>query len=305
MNKGLAMTDRRGFLKATGAAVLASALPGAAVASDQPLLPSRPIPGTDESLPIVGLGNSRAFADGDLDLARQLIDILRSFGGRYVDTLGASRFTVAAIMQDQRLQSKLFVGTYLGTVQYRNMVEELDRVRKAQGKDVLDLVLTYDFADFLADPAKYRRLKEEGMARFIGGARHRVEFHEPMMRLMEMDAVDFIQVNYSLLETEAAERLLPMAQDKGVAILVNRPFMNGEYFDIVSEHELPDWAAEFDCTSWAQFSLKFILSHPAVNCVLTETSNPAHAVDNLQAGIGRLPDDATRQKMLELVRGLV
>jgi len=298
------MTDRRVFLKAAGAAALTSVYPGAAFASDQSLLPSRPIPGTDEELPIIGLGNSRAFAEGDLDLSRQLIEILRSRGGRYIDTLGASRFTVAAIMQDQRLQSELFVGTYLGTVQYRNMAEELDRVRKAQGKERLDLVLTYDFADFLADPGKYRRLKDDGLTRFIGGARHRVEFHEAMMRLMGLDAVDFIQVNYSLLETEADERLLPMAQDKGVAILVNRPFMNGEYFDIVGGHELPEWAAEFDCSSWAQFSLKFILSHPAVNCVLTETANPAHVVDNLQAGLGRLPDEATRQKMLELVRGL-
>jgi len=104
------------------------------------------------------------------------------------------------------------------------------------------------------------------------------------------------------MEPEAEQRLLPMAQDKGVAVLINRPFINGEFFSIVRGHESPEWAAEFDCDSWAQFSLKFILSHPAVNCVLTETANPKHAIDNLGAGVGGLPDLKTRQKMLELVQ---
>ncbi len=126
-----------------------------------------------------------------------------------------------------------------------------------------------------------------------------------MMQLMEAGVVDFVQVNYSLLEPEAGETVLPMAQEKGVAILVNRAFLNGDYFEVVRDRELPGWAAEFDCDSWAQFSLKFILSHPAVTCVLTETANPEHVVDNMAAGMGRLPDDAMRQRMLELVRSFV
>jgi aryl-alcohol dehydrogenase-like predicted oxidoreductase len=126
-----------------------------------------------------------------------------------------------------------------------------------------------------------------------------------MIDLMEAGSVDFVQVNYSMLEPEAGERVLPTAQDKGVSVLINRPFINGEFFSIVRGHELPEWAAEFDCESWAQFSLKFILSHPAVNCVLTETANPKHAVDNLGAGVGRLPDRETRQKMLALIQDKV
>ena len=123
--------------------------------------------------------------------------------------------------------------------------------------------------------------------------------------LMEAGAVDFVQVNYSLLEPEAGDTVLPMAQDKGVAILVNRPFINGDFFDVVRGRELPGWAAEFDCRSWAQFSLKFILSHPAVTCVLTETTNAEHLADNMAAGMGRLPDAAARAKMLELVQSFV
>jgi diketogulonate reductase-like aldo/keto reductase len=297
------MTSRRDFLKSTGAAALSAALPPFALAHDKLEIHSRPIPGTDETLPMVGLGNSRSFQEGDLEATRELLELFVKYGGSYVDTIGPSRFTVARVMQAHELQSRLFVGTYLGTVQYDAMAAELERVRDAQGKDVLDLVLTYDFSEILAEPERYLRLKEEGLTRKIGVARHKPEFHEPMMQLMEMGVVDFVQVNYSLLEPEAGDTVLPMAQEKGVAILVNRAFVNGDYFDVVRDRELPEWAAEFDCDSWAQFSLKFILSHPAVTCVLTETANPEHLLDNLGAGMGRLPDEATRARMLELVQG--
>ncbi len=299
------MTSRRNFLKSSGAVVLSSAMPAVALAHDKLEIHSRPIPGTGETLPMVGLGNSRVFQEGNLEASRELIELFMSYGGSYIDTLGPSRFTVANIMQAHNLQSKLFLGTYLGTVQYDAMAEELEKVREAQGKDVLDLVLTYDFNEILAEPERYLRLKEEGLTRHLGVARHKLEFHEPMMQLMEAGVVDFVQVNYSLLEPEAGETVLPMAQEKGVAILVNRAFLNGDYFEVVRDRELPEWAAEFDCDSWAQFSLKFILSHPAVTCVLTETANPEHVVDNMAAGMGRLPDDAMRQRMLELVRSFV
>lgn len=296
------MTSRRDFLKSSGAVALGAAMPALALAHNKLEVHSRPIPGTDEMLPMVGIGNSRAFQEGNLEATRELLELFIKYGGSYIDTLGPSRFAVASVMQAHNLQSELFVGTYPGTVQYEAMADELEKVRDAQGKDILDLVLTYDFNEILAEPERYLRLKEAGLTRYIGAARHKIEFHEPMMQLMEMGAVDFIQVNYSLLEPEAGDTVLPMARDKGVAILVNRAFTNGEYFNVVRERELPPWAAEFDCDSWAQFSLKFILSHPAVTCVLTETANPDHLVDNLGAGMGRLPDEATRQRMLELVQ---
>ncbi len=299
------MTNRRDFLKSTGAVSLGAAMPALAFGHDKLEIHSRPIPGTGENLPIVGLGNARVFQEGDLAASRELIDAFTSLGGSYIDTLGPSRFTVASIMQAHDLQSRLFVGTYLGTVQYEAMVEELERVLEAQGKDVLDLVLTYDFNEILAEPQRYLRLKEKGLTRYLGVARHKLEFHEPMVQLMERGVVDFVQVNYSLLEPEAGDTVLPMALEKGVAILVNRAFANGDYFEVVRDRELPDWAAGFDCKTWAQFSLKFILSHPAVTCVLTETSNPAHVTDNMAAGMGRLPDEPTRQKMLELVQSFV
>ena len=125
-----------------------------------------------------------------------------------------------------------------------------------------------------------------------------------MMALMEAGAVDFVQVNYSMLEPQAADRLLPMARDLGIAVLINRPFINGEYFSVVRGHALPSWAAEIGCDTWAKFSLKYILSHPAVTCVLTETANPSHAADNIGAGFGPMPDEKTRKRMAEVVRNL-
>jgi diketogulonate reductase-like aldo/keto reductase len=113
-----------------------------------------------------------------------------------------------------------------------------------------------------------------------------------------------VQVNYSMMEPEAADELLPMAQEKGIAVVINRPFMNGDYFGLIKGQALPPWAAEFDCESWAQFSLKYILANPAVNCVLTETANPRHVLDNLGAGYGKLPDEATRKRMRTLILGL-
>ena len=299
------MASRRDFLKTSGAVALSTAFPVLTLAHDKLEIHSRPIPGTSESLPMVGLGNSRVFQEGDLEATRELIELFTSYGGSYIDTLGPSRFTVASVMQAHDLQSQLFVGTYLGTVQYEAMAAELERVRAAQGTDILDLVLTYDFKEILAEPERYLRLKEAGLTRYIGAARHKREFHEPMMQLMDRGVVDFIQVNYSLLEPEAGDTVLPMAQEKGVAIIVNRAFVNGDYFEVVRDRELPTWAAEFDCKSWAQFSLKFILSHPAVTCVLTETANPEHLTDNLGAGMGRLPDEASRAKMLELMQSFV
>jgi diketogulonate reductase-like aldo/keto reductase len=119
-----------------------------------------------------------------------------------------------------------------------------------------------------------------------------------MQKMMATGTVDFLQVNYSPLEPGADQQVLPMALDQGVAVTINRPFINGDYFSLVRDQPLPEWAAQFDCDSWAQFSLKFILSHPAVTCVLTETANPRHALDNIGAGFGRLPDEKTRQRMV-------
>lgn len=300
------MILRREFLKRFGAAaVLAPFTPGL-LANGHEKLPLRPIPGTDESLPVIGFGNSQAFRSGDLDLSRQLVKILIDHGGSYIDAGGSSFGLLARLMQEQNLHDALFLAPYFSSMQWEAMRQEAAGFIEMQGNPKpIDLVLSANLEEYGAHTDNFRRLKEENLARYVGIARHRASYHEEMMNLMEAGAVDFVQVNYSILEPEAEERLLPMAQDRGVAILINRPFLNGEYFKLVKGHELPDWAEDFDCHSWAQFSLKFIISHPAVTCVLTETAKPHHAEDNLGGGLGRLPDQETRERMRKVLVELV
>ena len=296
------MTNRRQFLQASAAAVLAGTLTGRAAAAEP--LPTRPIPGTDESLAIIGLGNSAAFRSGDRATALRLLDVFVSHGGRYVDVGGSSAEFVGRLGREMAATRQLFLGNYVDPAGAGAMRDRAVALSDAQGKNALDLVHTRDLAGFGSQRDVYRGMKDDGLVRYVGVARTGADGFDTIARLIEGGAVDFIQVNYSMLEPDAGERLLPLAGDAGVGVAISRPFINGRYFDIVRGHELPDWAAEFDCASWAQFSLKFILAHPAVNCVLTETANPRHALDNLGAGYGRLPDAAMRRRMSEHLLGL-
>jgi len=296
------MTNRREFIQYSGTAVLAASLP--AWSKEAAQLPTRPIPGTDEQLAIIGLGNSSSFRQDDLTTASNLLDIFLSHGGRYVDVGGSSAFSVGKLGRQKDAAEQLFLGNYIDPADTAGMRDRAVKIAETQGKPALDLVHTRNLAGFRSGHDAYRDLKEEGRVRFIGVARTGAQNHEAIARLVEDGLVDFIQVNYSMMEPEAGDRLLPLAMDKGVGVTISRPFINGDYFSLVSGHELPEWAAEFDCDSWAQFSLKWILANLVVNSVLTETANPTHAVDNIGAGFGRLPDAATRQRMLEHLRSI-
>lgn len=262
-------------------------------------LPTRAIPGTDEMLPIVGLGNAKVFAAGDIEASKRVLETFLDYGGAYVDVSGPSRFTVGKIIADSNAQADTFLGNYLSGENLAELRAEIEELQATQGSGPLDLSMKRDVADLAARADEFRALKEEGQLRNVGIGRHNRRFYPAIMELMRDKVVDFIQVNYSMLEPEAADEILPLAQDNDIAVLINRPFINGDYFGLVRGHDLPEWAAEFDCESWAQFSLKYILSNPAVNCVLTETSNPKHVVDNLGAGFGAMPDESMRQKMRE------
>lgn len=299
------MINRREFNRYSASFALAASLPSVVNAGSHQRMTRRSIRGTNESLPVVGLGNSTSFFADDLSIARNLIDIFLEHDGGYIDLGGASRIKVGKIAREKHAADKLFLGNYLDATDIKETRSELKTLAKAQGKTLLDLVNWRDLLNYRANADQLKALKAEGLVRYIGVARFGVNVIDAMVALIEDGLVDFVQINYSLVEPEAANRLLPLALDHDVAIVINRPFVNGEFFDIVRGVQLPDWAIEFDCHSWAQFSLKFILANPAVNCVLTETANPKHAVDNLGAGFGRLPDSATQQRMLKLVQNLL
>jgi len=294
------MTDRRGFLRQVGAASLAALSPAATIAAAQKLS-SRRIPGTDERLAVVGLGNSQAFRNGDSELAKRLLRTFFQRGGGYIDCSGSGANLVASLASTLEFNDSAFLGSYFnGEFADRSEVG-VQRLRAIRGGKPLDLIHTYP-EDGVPHWDVFRRWKDEGITRFIGLARHNVRHYDAMMKVMQSGTMDFLQVNLSPLETDAEDRILPMAKDQGIAVTINRPFINGRYFSIVKGRQLPAWAVEFDCTSWAQFSIKYILSHPAVTCVLTETANPAHLLDNLGGGTGRLPDQKTRLRMRDLIQ---
>lgn len=299
-----AVTNRREFLGFSAAAAAMAAAP-AGVSRAAESIKRRRIPGTDEELAVVGLGNAAPFAEGDLDLTGRLVDVLLDHGGGYVDTSFRGRFTVGEIMRRRRAHDALFLGTYLESDDPAGLADEIKAVQDAQGGGVLDLVLSREPAAYLRRADEFQRLKDDGLTRYIGVARHRSEYYPPIMQAVREGLVDFIQVNYSVLEPEAADAVLPLAAEYDVAVITNRPFVNGRWFPLVGGRELPEWVREFDCSSWAQFSLKYILANPAVTCVITETSNPRHAADNLGAGSGRLPDEGTRRRMRDLVLEMV
>ncbi|MGI9286679.1 MAG: aldo/keto reductase [Pseudomonadales bacterium] len=299
------MINRRDFTRYSASVAIAASMPPVANSASHQRMSRRPIRGTDESLPVVGLGNSTSFFASDLSIARNLIDIFLEHGGGYIDLGGSSRINVGKIAREKNAADELFLGNYLDAKGLQETRSSAKALAKEQGKAMLDLANSRDLPNYRANTDQFRALKEEGLARYIGVARFGPHVIDTMVGLIEDELVDFVQINYSLIEPQAANHLLPLALDHDVAIIINRPFINGKFFDIVRGVKLPEWAIEFDCHSWAQFSLKFILANPAVNCVLTETANPKHAVDNLGAGFGRLPDTATQQRMLKLIQDLL
>ncbi len=298
------MMNRREFIRDAGAVGAALSLPHAiaAQAVETARLPTRPIPVSGEPLPIVGLGNSQSFRDGDYENSRKLLDILIDNGGSFVDSWSSIQEILGRYMHEHDAKSQLFLGNNVGATSAQDSNTAIRYAKEAQGKAVLDLLQLPNPSDFDKQWRLMRDAKEAGHARYIGVAIARSAYYDLVESLIEDGTTDFIQVNYSILEPESGERLLPLARDEGVAVITNRPFVNGQYFPLVRDKELPAWAADFDCRSWAQFSLKFILANLSVNCVITETSKTRHAIDNLSAGFGRLPDEETSARMLRLMQ---
>ncbi|MEE8345049.1 MAG: aldo/keto reductase [Woeseiaceae bacterium] len=296
--------NRREFIRDAGAVGAALSLPNiiAAQAVETARMPTRPIPSSGELLPIIGLGNSQSFRDGDYENSRKLLDILIGNGGSFVDSWSSIQEILGRYMHEHDAKSKLFLANNVGATSAQDSDAAIRYAKEAQGKAVLDLLQLPNPGDFDKQWRLTRDAKEEGHARYIGIAISRSSYYDLVDSVINSGTADFVQLNYSMLEPKSGSRLLPLAREKGVAVVVNRPFINGQYFSLVKDRTLPSWAAEFDCGSWAQFSLKYILANPAVNCVLTETSKTKHAIDNLSAGFGRLPDEKTRIRMLELIR---
>ena len=276
--------------------------------SAQTTLPTRPIPGTGETLPIVGLGSSKPVleipTEGTEPLAA-VIRVLLEHGGRVVDTSPRTEEIDAEfgqVLTAPDFRDRLFVATKINTDGVASGIAQMRQNQRLFGRRTLDLLQVESMRDLDVHWPNVLRWKDSGEARYIGVTVSSSRQHDQFESFMREEPLDFVQMNYSVMEPGAENRLLPLARDLGMAVLINRPFMNGSFFGRVSGRALPEWVSDFDCASWAQFSLKYILAHPAVTCVLTETTSPEHMEDNIQAAFGRLPDEATKRRMRELVQ---
>ena len=272
-------------------------------ASALPLL-TRRIPSSGAELPAIGLGTWQTFDVANFpDSLRPLEEVLRTFadlGGRLIDSspmYGRSEEVVGALSEKLSLRGKLFVATKVWTSGRRAGVEQMeDSLRKLRA-DPIDLMQVHNLVDADTHLATLRDWKAAGRIRHLGVTHYTSSGQEAIARLIAREPVDFIQINYSIGERDAEHRLLPLARDRGVAVIVNRPFAGGSLFRRLRARPLPGYAAEIGCTSWAQLMLKLILSHPAVTCAIPATSKVDHLRDNLHAATGPLPDASLRARI--------
>jgi len=217
---------------------------------------------------------------------------------------GRAEQVIGDIATKLGLRSALFLATKVWTTGKEECVTSIERSLARLQTKKLDLMQVHNLIDARTHLATLRSWKEEGRIRYLGITHYASSAYPEVAKLLRNEKVDFLQINYSLGEPEAEKEILPLAQDRGVAVLVNRPFGGGDLFSRVRQKPLPNWAAEFDCHSWAQFLLKWIVSHPAVTCAIPATGNVQHLEDNMRAGVGRLPDAAYRRRMLETIANL-
>ena len=299
--------DRRRFLKLAGATALAGALPGVAGAQAQ-AMHVRPIPSSGEEIPVIGLGTAREFdVAGDPESLAPLKEVVAGLfarGGRVIDTspmYGRAEAVLGEVLEATGLAEPAFVATKVWTRGREEGVRQMEASMALLRRQTVDLMQVHNLVDWPVHMDTLRAWKEEGRVRYTGMTHYRTDAFAELEAAVRAGRPDFMQLNYSILTPDAEERLLPMAEDLGVAVLVNLPYERGEVFRRVQGRELPPVAAELGCESWGQFFLKWILGHPAVTCVIPGTSRPRHALDNAAAGFGPLPDAAQRAEMRKAV----
>lgn len=269
---------------------------------------NKKIPSSPETLPVIGLGTWQTFDVGTSAAQRQpLEEVLREFvalGGKLIDSspmYGKSEEVVGDLTAKLGLQQKLFVATKVWTSGKAQGVAQMEAsMRKLRAKPI-DLMQVHNLLDAAVHLETLQQWKRQGLVRYVGITHYTASGHDEVARIITAQPVDFIQINYSVGEREAEQRLLPLAIERGVAVIANRPFVSGDLFRRLRSKPLPSWAAEIDCDSWAQLLLKFVVSHPAITCAIPATSKVAHLRDNMKAGYGRMPDEKMRARIAAAV----
>ena len=298
--------NRRTFLRNLFGLTAALAFGGHAAGAARPGVITRKVPATGERLPVIGMGSWQTFDVGANRRALETrIDVLRAFfdnGGAIIDSspmYGSSEEVIGYCLKHLKNTNTLFAATKVWTWGKKSGINQMELSRKLWGIKRFDLMQIHNMLDWESHLETLKAMKTDGKIRYIGITTSHGRRHEDLLEALSNHRFDFVQFTYNILEREAEAQLLPLAKERGTAVIINRPFDGGDLFDRVQGKRLPGWAKEIDCQNWAQFFLKFIVSHPSVTCAIPATSRVDHMRENMGAGVGRLPDEKTRKRMID------
>lgn len=307
--------NRRDYLKAVSALGILSATPGLpkevlwAFLQTNPIM-KRPIPSSGELLPVIGVGTWQTFDVGNSSSERnplkEVLTQLVKQEGSVVDSspmYGRAEQVVGDLSTELNMNSKLFMATKVWTTGRDAGIRQMNTSLSLMKRKKMDLMQIHNLVDWQTHYKTLRQWKDEGKIRYIGITHYVDSAHDQVEGIIRNNEIDFIQINYSIVNRHAEDSLFKAVQERKVATLINQPFGGGGLFGKVRGKEIPPWAKEFDCHNWGSFFLKFILSHPAVTCAIPGTAKLSHMVDNLSAGVGRLPDEKERKRMIEFIEG--
>jgi aryl-alcohol dehydrogenase-like predicted oxidoreductase len=313
------MITRREWLKITGAAGAVLCVdPQLMLAAEQGEMIKRAIPSSGEKIPMMGLGSSATFSrlagSGDVEALRDVLRTLTENGGTVFDTApsyGDSEEVAGAIVNDLGVEETIFWATKVnvaprggGSADPEAARAQIETSFERIGTSTIDLIQVHNLADIPTQLAILKELKEEGRVRYIGTTSTNSDNYDYLAEVMREEPLDFIGIEYAVDNRESAKEILPLAQERGIAVLGYLPFGRTRLWSRVEGKTVPDWAAEFDASSWAQFFLKFVAAHPAVTAITPATSKPHHMLDNIGGAIGRLPDEAMQKRMVEFIDAL-
>jgi diketogulonate reductase-like aldo/keto reductase len=264
----------------------------------------RLIPSTGEPVPVIGIGSWLRFDIGESsskrDELKQVLALMHQHKARMIDSspmYGRSEQVIGELTHETGLANDFFYATKVWTSGREAGIKQMNESMQKMRRPVIDLLQVHNLVDWQIHLKTLNQWKTEGRIRYTGITHYQVSFHSQLEKIIEREPVDFVQFNYSIATRNAEKTLLPLAMEKGVAVIINEPLEKGDLFQKIRSEALPAWAANYDIKSWASFFLKYIISHPAVTCVIPATGNPVHMEDNLLSGEGPLPDEKGRNKM--------
>ncbi|MES2981273.1 MAG: aldo/keto reductase [Verrucomicrobiota bacterium] len=305
--------SRRHSLKLIGTGATALAFSPATGFAEDAKGVMKKIPSTGEELPVIGMGTWRSFNVGSDNVLRDArTEVLKTFfanGGGMVDNspmYGSAREVVGYALKKIGIPKTLFSAEKIWNEDGSATRAQTAESAKMWGVETFDLMQIHNLTAWKEHLVTLRKMKEEGKIRYIGLTTSHGRRHDELEKIMKSEKLDFVQLTYNISHREVEERLLPTAADHGIAIIANRPYDGGDLFAAIKKKnvKLPDWATEFDCKTWADFFLKFIVSHPAVTCAIPATSNVEHMKENMAARLGKMPDEDTRKRMIQYIESL-